>query len=141
MLARANNTQHFNSTPVAGGIKLLSARGIRVTGSLFTGNEGDGLWLDESVHDATVTGNDSTGDTLHGVVVEISSDVLLVDNLVTGNGGDGFKLDDASDLVVWGNTVAGNAGHPVWLVRDSHGGRRTPPRPATTRASRCPTRR
>lgn len=119
VLARGNNTQHFNSTPVAGGAKLTSARGITVTRSLFTGNEGDGLWLDESVYDATVTGNDSTGNTLHGVVVEISSDVLLADNLITGNGGDGFKLDDASDMVVWGNTLAGNAGHPVWLVQDS----------------------
>lgn len=117
--ASGNNTEHFNLSPVSGGLKITRVRNISITDSVFSGNEGPGLWMDESVYNARVTGNDLTDNVGHGLSFEISAKAVLADNLVKGNGGNGMKLNNSSDLQVWNNTFVDNRGKPLWLVQDS----------------------
>lgn len=116
--ATGNNTEHFNMSPVSGGAKITRARGVTVTGSALSRNEGPGLWLDESVYDATVTGNDLVGNLRHGLSFEISAKGVFADNLVAGNAGNGMKLNNSADVRVWNNTFVDNGDKPVWLVQD-----------------------
>ncbi len=116
--AVGNNTERFNAAPVSGGAKLTRARGLTVRDSLFADNLGTGLWFDESVVDATVTGNDVLGNAANGIAYEISSRAVVADNLVTGNGRTGLKINNASDVQVWNNTVTGNGERPLWVVQD-----------------------
>ncbi|MGY1773479.1 right-handed parallel beta-helix repeat-containing protein [Blastococcus sp. SYSU D00813] len=116
--AVGNNTERFNAAPVSGGAKLGRARGLTVRDSVFADNLGTGLWFDESVFDATVTGNDVLRNTANGLAFEISSRAVLADNLVVGNGRTGIKVNNAAGVEVWGNTVAGNGERPLWVVQD-----------------------
>jgi parallel beta-helix repeat protein len=116
--AVGNNTERFNAAPVSGGAKLTRARGLTVRNSLFADNLGTGLWFDESVFDATVTGNDVLGNTANGISFEISGRAVLADNLVVGNGRTGLKINDASEVEIWANTVTGNGERPLWVVQD-----------------------
>ncbi|MGY1620090.1 right-handed parallel beta-helix repeat-containing protein [Geodermatophilus sp. SYSU D00691] len=117
--AVGNNTEHFNAAPVSGGMKITRARGIVVTDGVFADNLGPGLWFDESVHGATIVGNDLVDNAGHGLSFEISSTALIADNVVARNGGNGLKLNNSSSLEVWNNTVVGNGQRPIWLVQDS----------------------
>ncbi len=117
--ADRNNTEHFNGAPAAGGFKLTRLRGVTVKDSEFLDNEGSGLWFDESVYDATVTGNDSLGNTRNGISFEISSKALFADNLIARNGTTGLKINNAQHVSIWNNTIAGNRGRAMWLVQDS----------------------
>ncbi|MGY1741291.1 MULTISPECIES: right-handed parallel beta-helix repeat-containing protein [unclassified Blastococcus] len=116
--AVGNNTERFNAAPVSGGAKLGRARGLTVRDSLFADNRGTGLWFDESVYGATVTGNDVLGNTANGIAYEISSAAVLADNLVAGNGRTGVKINNAAGVEVWNNTVVGNGERPLWVVQD-----------------------
>ena len=113
-----NNREHFNPAPSAGGFKVTRARGLTVKGSVLSGNDGAGLWFDESVYDVKVTGNDSTGNTRHGMSFEISSKGVFADNLLARNGGIGLKINNANGVQIWNNTVVGNKSKPMWLVQD-----------------------
>ena len=114
-----NNTERFNQAPVSGGVKICSARDIRVTGSVLADNLGTGLWFDESVHGVTVAGNDLLRNTGHGLSFEISSQAVIADNLVAGNGDSGLKINNAARIEIWNNTVVDNGGRPLWIVQDS----------------------
>ncbi|WP_051684436.1 right-handed parallel beta-helix repeat-containing protein [Blastococcus sp. URHD0036] len=116
--AVGNNTERFNAAPVSGGAKLTRARGLTVRDSVFADNLGTGLWFDESVFGATVTGNDVLRNTSNGIAYEISSQAVLADNLVVENGRTGIKINDASGVEVWANTVVGNGERPLWVVQD-----------------------
>lgn len=109
VLAAGNNAEHFNTSPVSGGVKVTRSRGVTVTDSVFLDNLGPGLWMDESVYGMNFTSDDSIGNVGDGIVMEISSTATLANDLVTGNGGDGIKVDDVSDVQIWNNTLAGNA--------------------------------
>ncbi|CAA9321872.1 MAG: Chitinase [uncultured Frankineae bacterium] len=137
-----NNTEHFNGSPAAGGFKLTRLRGVRVTNSSTSHNEGSGLWFDESVYDTTVVGNDSVGNTRNGISFEISSKAVFADNLLADNGTTGLKINNAQSVSIWNNTITGNEGRPVWLVQDDrvakdlstpgHDPRQTLPDPTVT---------
>lgn len=117
--ADRNNTEHFNPAPAAGGFKITRLRDVTVTNSTTNHNEGSGLWFDESVYDATATGNDSIGNTRNGISFEISSKAVFADNLLARNGTTGLKINNAQHVQIWNNTIADNKGRPVWLVQDS----------------------
>jgi hypothetical protein len=117
--AEGNNTEHFNQAPVSGGFKITRSRGVSMVDSDFSNNSGPGLWLDESMYDANVIGNNMVGNAGHGMSFEISSKAVIADNLVTHNGGNGLKLNNAQYLQVWNNTITDNAGKPIWFVQDS----------------------
>lgn len=140
--ATGNNTERFNNAPVSGGFKMGRARNITVKDSVFSDNLSTGLWFDESVYNATVTGNDVQRNTGNGIAYEISAEALIADNLITGNAATGLKVNNASEIDVWNNTIVGNSGRPVWFVQDSrvasdlsapgHDPRQTLPDPTVT---------
>ncbi|GAA2422065.1 hypothetical protein GCM10010191_37160 [Actinomadura vinacea] len=124
--AHRNNLERFKSAPVSGGIKITRSRTVEVSDSVLADNLGKGVWLDESVHDATVTGNRIVRNTGHGIVLELSAKAVVAGNVVRGNGGDGVRVNDTADVAIWNNTLAGN-GRTVHLVQDL----RRPDRPGT----------
>ena len=118
-LAVGNNTEHFKTSPSAGGFKTTHTRGIQVSNSVFLQNYGPGLWFDESEYDMFVFNNDAVGNKGgHGIVAEISDKVLLANNLVVGNDGNGFKINNTSSVTLWNNTAANNGGDNLWVVND-----------------------
>jgi hypothetical protein len=117
MLSAGNNTEHFNTSPVAGGMKVGRSRGVVVRSSVFRDNLGTGLWFDESVYDGRVLGTDLLRNRKHGLSLEISAKFVVADNLVAHNAGHGLKVNNTSRVAVWNNTFAGN-GRPVNIVQD-----------------------
>jgi len=108
MLADHNNTEHFNRAPVAGGFKVARSRGITVTGSNFLNNDGNALWFDESVYDASIANSDIVGNSGHGLVAEISAKFAIANNVVAQNGMDGILVSDTNGVDIRNNTVTGN---------------------------------
>jgi trimeric autotransporter adhesin len=141
VLAFDNNTEHFNNSPVSGGVKISRSRNVQVTNSVFVDNRGPGLWFDESVYNGTVKHNDIVNNDGHGLILEISSTFAVVDNVVSGNNGNGMKINDTSQVRVWNNTVTGNDRN-INIVQDTrrasnlsvpgHDPRRPKPDPTVT---------
>lgn len=113
-----NNTERFNTSPVSGGAKIGRTRGVTVTDSVFRGNYGPGLWLDESVYDMRITGNEMRDNAKHGASLEISSKAIFANNIVTGNAGFGVKVNNTSDVTIWNNTFVDND-RSINLVQDA----------------------
>jgi len=103
-----NNTEHFNHSPAAGGLKITRSRGIRVTAGEFSRNDGSGLWADESSYDLTLAGNDVEQNGDHGIVLEISAQAVIGNNRVVDNAHDGILVADSDHVSIWNNTLAGN---------------------------------
>jgi parallel beta-helix repeat protein len=117
VLAEGNNTEHFKQAPVAGGIKIGRSRGVSAADSAFVANEGTGIWFDESSYGITVRGSSISGNSGHGISLELSAKAVVVDNLVVGNGQDGLKINNTESVQVWNNTFVGN-NRTVWVVQD-----------------------
>lgn len=115
--ASTNNVERFKPAPVAGGMKITRTRGVAVSQSTFRDNLATGLWLDESVFDTTIVGNEITGNTSHGISAEISAKVRMVDNVVADNRSFGVKVNNTSDVEIWNNTFSGN-GRQINIVQD-----------------------
>lgn len=115
--ASTNNVERFKPAPVAGGMKITRTRGVAVNQSTFRDNLATGLWLDESVYDTTIVGNEITGNTSHGISAEISAKVRMVDNIVANNRSFGVKVNNTSDVEIWNNTFTGN-GRQINIVQD-----------------------
>ncbi len=113
-----NNSEHFNMSPVAGGVKITITRGVTITGGTYSRNFGDGIWFDASVYDMKVIGTDVQDNLGHGIEVEISAKFLIADNLVTGNGKVGILPRNSNDGRIWNNTVVGNMGN-INVLQDS----------------------
>jgi hypothetical protein len=118
MLARDNNTEHFNNSPVSGGLKISRSRGVTVSNSVFSDNSGPGLWFDESVYDGTVVGNNIENNVGHGLILEISAKFIVANNIIAGNADNGIKLNDTSEVSIWNNTLTGN-GRSLNIVQDA----------------------
>ncbi|MFD1825861.1 MULTISPECIES: right-handed parallel beta-helix repeat-containing protein [Mumia] len=118
MTSKSNNTEHFNTAPVAGGMKIGRARNIVVRRSVFRGNRGTGLWLDESVEGAKVLDSRFVRNVRHGLSAEISANVLIAGNHVKNNRGHGVKVNNTGSVSIWNNTIVGN-GRAVNVVQDA----------------------
>src|SRR5207342_3495444 len=103
-----NNTEHFNTSPVSGGVKIGRSRGVVVRNSVLNDNNGPGLWMDESVYDMTVTGNEMRNNAKHGLSLEISAKATVSNNTITGNDGFGIKVNNTSNVTISNNTFVGN---------------------------------
>jgi parallel beta-helix repeat protein len=112
-----NNTEHFNQAPVSGGVKIQRARGITVRDSVWTGNEGPGIWMDESVYDMVITGNDIRNNAGHGISLELSAKAVVADNVFSHNGREGLKINNTNDVKVWNNTFTNNS-RTIWVAQD-----------------------
>jgi parallel beta-helix repeat protein len=115
--SETNNTEGFNQSPSAGGFKFTRSRGVVVRDSVFAGNQGPGLWADESAYDITVVGNDVVNNSGHGMSLELSAKAVVADNLVLGNGKDGVKINNTAHVAVWNNTFKGNK-RTIWVAQD-----------------------
>lgn len=122
-----NNVERFNTSPVSGGIKIARSRVIRIKDSTFSNNVGPGVWMDESVYDAVVSGNDMRDNVGHGLSFEISSKLLMVNNVLVNNGANGVKLNNAQSVELWNNTIVDSGLKAIWIVQDS----RNPANPST----------
>lgn len=117
LLAARNNTEHFNTSPVSGGVKVGRSRGIDISDSVFRNNEGPGLWLDESVFHAAIHGNDLLDNSGHGLSLELSAKTDVVNNVIAGNSGHGLKVNNTSDVRIWNNTIRAE-GRAINIVQD-----------------------
>ncbi len=118
VIADGNNVQLFNQAPVAGGFKITGSRGIVVSNSQFDSNLGTGLWFDESDYDATVTSDSMSGNSSHGLTMEISARFVVANDVILNNHGNGINLNDTDDVQVWHNTLANND-IDIRVVQDS----------------------
>lgn len=109
LLAQQNNTEHFNKSPVSGGVKITKTRSLTVRDSAFVGNDGSGFWVDQSTYDGVLVGNDVVGNSGNGVVLEISQKFVVADNVVRDNGLAGLRLDATGGVEIWNNSFARNA--------------------------------
>ena len=121
VLAADNNAEHFNTSPVSGGVKITRSRIIDIRDSAFLRNQAAGLWLDESVYGMTIAHNDAIGNAGNGISLEISSTATLVDNVASRNTSAGIKLNNISSAKVWNNTLSDNARN-LDITQDSRRG-------------------
>ncbi|MBF4620715.1 right-handed parallel beta-helix repeat-containing protein [Clavibacter sp. VKM Ac-2542] len=108
LLVADDNTERFNRAPVSGGVKITRSRDVDVKDSAILRNAGNGLWFDESVYDANVTGNDVMDNSGSGVAFELSATIAIVDNVVARNGEEGVWIDDTGHVDIWNNTFVAN---------------------------------
>jgi len=118
LLVADNNSEHFKQEPVSGGLKITRSRGISVTNSAFLRNTTTGFWLDESVYDAAVTGNDFVSNGGDGFEAELSAHVTVANNVARDNTGNGIRLFDTSDSAIWNNTSVRNSRN-IALMQDA----------------------
>lgn len=116
-VARGNNTESFNTSPVAGGAKIGRSRHVVVTGSRFSRNAGTGLWFDESTFDVAVLDTTMRRNARHGLSLELSTRALVADSFVVGNRGHGVKVNNTARVRLWNNTVVRN-GRAINVVQD-----------------------
>ncbi|CCE74734.1 right-handed parallel beta-helix repeat-containing protein [Clavibacter nebraskensis] len=108
LLVADNNTERFNRAPVSGGFKITRSRDVDVKDSAILRNAGNGLWFDESVYDANVSGTDVMDNSGSGVAFELSAQIAIVDNVVARNGEEGVWIDDTGHVDIWNNTFVAN---------------------------------
>lgn len=104
----ANNRLGFNTSPVAGGVKITEAARVTFRDTDVVANLGSGLWLDEAVGDATITGVRAQGNSVHGVLIELCAQVRVIDSRLEGNDGSGLRIQNSSEINVWNITSPGN---------------------------------
>ncbi|HET9017643.1 MAG TPA: right-handed parallel beta-helix repeat-containing protein [Thermomicrobiaceae bacterium] len=111
-----NNTEEFDPTWEAGGVKITRSTGTVVSGNVIDQNFGAGLWFDIGCVGATVTGNRVHDNADTGISYEVSHDGTISGNAVWENGwGDpstlgaaGILLSSADHTVVSQNVLAWN---------------------------------
>ncbi|RPE78761.1 parallel beta-helix repeat protein [Frondihabitans sp. PhB161] len=112
-----NNDQEFNAQPVAGGIKVTRSRGVDISNVDASDNVGNGIWLDESVYDATVVNSRSTDNTVDGILVELSDHVIVANNELNGNK-IGVIVYNTANVQIYNNDIGGNRLFGVKLAQD-----------------------
>lgn len=118
LLAIENNAEHFNTSPVSGGVKIAKSRGVTVTDSALLRNDGPGVWLDQSVYDVRIAGSDIIENKGAGAFLELSQKIDFVNNLVLRNVGNGVKINNTGGVNLWNNTIIGGD-RAVNVVQDS----------------------
>lgn len=113
-----SNSEHFNMTPAAGGIKFSRSRGVTITNSDVTSNGGTGIWFDVSCYQAAVAGTRVQANANHGIFFEISSRGIFSGNLVKDNAGYGFKINNATMSILTRNVVSGSGQGNIVILQD-----------------------
>jgi hypothetical protein len=122
VLSENNNTEHFNPSPVSGGLKVGRMVGILIDSSVFRSNRGPGIWIDESVHDTRIVRTHALDNAHHGISLEISATAVVVGSTIAGNNRSGIKVNNTSDVQIWNNMIIDNA-PPIFVAQDgrAHG--------------------
>jgi hypothetical protein len=117
-----NNTEHFNSAPSAGGMKIGRTNGVVIRNNEVVDNFGiNGIWTDISVSnfkivDNTVSGNGGP----YGIITELSDTGIVADNSVSG-AKYGYTAFDTGNVQVYNNSFSHNS---VWDIGASQDERR-----------------
>lgn len=114
-----NNVERFKRMPASGGFKISRSRDVTFTNNDFQNNTTVGLWLDESVYNAKVIGNRSTGNGASGIILEISDTITVANNIIAGNARYGLWIGDTGNVQVWNNTITGNTMAALQLTQDT----------------------
>ncbi|MGO3885240.1 MAG: right-handed parallel beta-helix repeat-containing protein [Mycetocola sp.] len=114
-----NNTERFTRKPVSGGLKITRTTGVTLDGNNLSDNITNGLWLDESVHKATVTSNRLANNGSTGMILEISEDITVAGNVITGSGRYGLWVGSSGNVNVWNNSIGGSSLAAVQFTDDS----------------------
>ena len=116
-LVTDNNAQHFNVIPVAGGIKITRSRNVTVAGNNVSGNDGSGIWFDESCWDMKVIGNTTNDNTATGIQIEISDTAVVAGNVSTGSR-TSIQIINTGNVRIFNNQLGDNADNGVRLRQD-----------------------
>jgi parallel beta-helix repeat protein len=108
VLVTANNTEGFNVSSEAGGVKVSSSQGVIVHDSSFTQNAGNGLWFDVNTANSTIVHNALQDNDTIGLLVELSSGSVIAGNWASGNRSAGITITESSQIDIWNNTLADN---------------------------------
>ena len=80
-----NDTKHLDATFEAGGGKVTEANGVTWRNNNVYRNSGPGIWADESVSNAVIEGNTVSENGWAGIMVEISYNTTIRNNIVSNN--------------------------------------------------------
>lgn len=116
-LIQGNNAQQFNTSPSAAGIKLTKTRGVTAYGNVFTGNQANGLWLDESTVGFTIVNNRFTNNYV-GAEVELSDTGVFANNVVSG-GKFGFYIFNTGNVQVYNNSFSAFTDGGVFMTQNA----------------------
>lgn len=114
-----NNSESFNQSPAAAGIKVTRMRHFTFRYNIVRGNNANGMWCDESVYDIKVYGNAFYSGGKHGVTLELCGTALVTNNIVYQNAGIGIYLNNVDHGRVWNNTCLENGSSDVNFNHDS----------------------
>ena len=108
-----NNSEGYNTSWNAGGVKISNPHNVTFAGNTVYGNHGNALWLDVPTDDQDVVVRDNRvhHNDGHGIRVEVTTNVEIFGNKVWENGwpGDGgITVGASSDVSVHDNIVAWN---------------------------------
>jgi parallel beta-helix repeat protein len=110
-----NNTDGYDQTWEAGGMKFYEGTNVLVTDNDVHDNTGTGIWFDTDVT-GTISDNVSTDNARDGINAEITCDVTIIGNTMTGSGRAGVFLSTSHDVTVTDNTISGSPqGIKVWM--------------------------
>ena len=110
----------------AGATKFFDTHGLVFRNNAVLDNTGPGIWFDTMNTDATIVGNEISGNAINGVFYELSSGALVEDNVITDNGAEGGALAagifvaNSPGVTVRNNTLSGNTNEVVG-VQSYHG--------------------
>jgi len=110
----ANNNRNFNPLWHAGGVKGTTRTWGNVEFNLIAGNGGPGIWFDHANGGQPITVRfnfvHSNGPKEAGVFFEVSTNVLMHNNIVANNTRRGIYIAASSGVRVLNNTVVGTGG-------------------------------
>jgi len=130
-----NNTQHFKSAPLSGGIKITRARGVSIVHSNVSNNvDSTGIWCDESCYDIDVVSNTANGNGAAGLELELSDTAIVANNQFVGNYV-GALIFDTGNVRLYNNEFGRSSLISLQLKQD---GRRASNTSATGHDSRRP---
>jgi hypothetical protein len=110
-----NNTERFANAPEAGGIKVTASRDGEIRDNDVSGNQANGVWIDNSVIRYTIVGNKVLHNRGHGIFYEVSGAATIADNLVAFNRENGMMLVESNDLQVYNNSIVRNGHRAIEL--------------------------
>lgn len=124
----ANNTNGFDDSWEAGGLKFAECSHVVLSGNDVHDNNGPGLWGDENCSDVRIENNTVEANAASGIFYEISSDATISGNVLNGNGTAGqtwfwgaeIQVAASRNVVVSGNTLTVRPGGKAVVLIDQN---------------------
>lgn len=124
-----NNTEGFDPSWEAGGLKMASVTHLTLDSNEVYNNAGPGLWCDIGCESVTYSHNRVHDNQQSGIFFEISNGATISDNALWNNGfgsaagwGCDIFISSSSNAEVVRNTVLATATHAVLVVSQNRAG-------------------